>query len=319
MNKQKYPLRLFSIISLAVIALTVIFVSIFGVNTSIEIGGGHQVEVTLSYTNDAGEFVSGRENATEYVNQIKKVLSKHGASVDSYFIEDKNVDTYLVVRINNSTIKNSQTVRSEIANALKIDASRVSGVQKLNAYFGTKLMLYIGLAALCVIIVCFFGGWIRYGVLAGVSLMFAVLHNLILSMALIFLTRVQFSVISLASVLFSTILVVFGVTLILEREKENSKSKQYADYSWDLKLITATKQNKTLWIMPIICAVLGLVMICVPIKYVQLGGVSIWLSVISAVYTMVFITPALHVSLMELKTFRQKQKLSKNKVSKPKK
>lgn len=319
MTKNKYPLKLFSIISLAIIALTVIFVSIFGLRTSVEIGGGYQMEVTLSYTNEAGEYTSGRQNAGAYVSQIKKVLSKHNASVDSYFIEDRDVDTLLVVRICSSKIKNDSSVTAEVASTLNIDVSRVSSLQKLGSYFSTKLMLYIGLAIGCILLVCFFGGWLRYNVLAGVSLMFAALHSLILSMALIFLMRVQFSVISLAAVLVSTILVVLGFACILERERENSKSKQYADLTTDERLILASKQSKTLLILPIVCAVTVLVMVCLPIRHIQLGGVSILLSLVSALYTMLLITPALHANLLDLSKVRQKQKLSKNKVTKPKK
>lgn len=315
MTKNKYPLKIFSVVSLVLIALTVIFVSIFGVRTSVEIGGGLQVEVKLTYNNEAGQLISDREIAGDYVSQIKKVLSKHGASVDNFVIEDKNIDTYLVVRIAKSKIKNPDTLKSDIAEMLKIDISRVSDLQSLDSYFSSNIMLYISIAILCVLVVCFFAGWMRYGVLSGVSLMFALLHNIIFSMALIFLTRTQFSLVSLAAVLVSSVLVVFGFTQILERNRENSKSKQYAAHNEDEKLILASKQCKTLVIIPIVALILSFVMVCVPVAYVQLAGVSILLCVISSIYSLLFVTPALHVYINDIKNLRAKQKLSTNNIS----
>lgn len=310
-KNKKYPLKLFSIISLVFVVLTIIFVSIFGVNTSVEIGGGSQLEITLSYK-DGDNYISGRENVTEYVEVVKDVLKDHGCSVDSYLVEDKLVDTYLVIRIADSEIENVEKIPAQIATKLGIAQSRVSSVQKLSSYFTNNQMLYIGLAVLAIIAICFFAGWLRYTIVGGVTLAFAALHNLILSLAVVFLYRVQFSMISLVSVLAFTILSVLAFALILERSRENAKSKQYSALTQDEQLLNATKQNKNLLWFAVALFALTIVMVCVPIRYIQLAGVSLQLCLAVCAYTSIFVAPALHVYLADVRNSKAKQKLSKN-------
>ena len=315
MFKNKYPLKLFAIISLALVVLTTVIVCIFGVNTSIEIGGGSQIEITLS--TKSGETVnSGRENVEQYVETIEDILKDHGSAIDSYIVEDKYVDTYLIVRSTDNEIEGASTIPSEIATKLGIDLSRVSTVQKLSSYFTDNQMLYIGLAVLTVIVIAFFLGWIRYSINGGVTLAFSILHNLILSLAIIFVTRVQFSTVSLIGTLIFTLLSAIVTTLILERKRENSKSKQYAELSESAKMFEATKQNKhLLWIAAVLFALM-IVMLCIPIRYIALAGVSLIICLVVCAYTAICVTPALNVYLSETFIAKEKQRLSKNVTTK---
>ena len=311
LKNKKYPLKLFSIISLAFVVLTIIFVAIFGVNTSIEIGGGSQIEITLSYK-DGDNYISGKENTIDYVDSVKEVLDEYGCNIDSYLVEDKLVDTYLVVRIADNKIEGASEIPAKIAEKLGIDQSRVSSVQELSSYFSENQMLYIGLAVVAVIAICFFAGWLRYTIVGGITLAFAALHNLILSLAINFLYRVQFSVVSLVGVLVFTMLSVLTFALILERARENSKSKQYASLSSDEQLICATKQNKNLLWVAVALFALTIVMVCLPIRYIQLAGVSLQLCLLVAAFTSLFVAPALHSYLFDIRSAKAKQKLSKN-------
>lgn len=314
MFKNKYPLKLLSIISLAIIVLTTIFVAIFGVNTSVEIGGGYQLEVKLSYEKN-GEYFAGTENAETYLEKTKDVLDSYGCKVDSYFVEDKLVDTYLIVRIADAQVEGANNIAGSVALKLGLNTTDVA-IHQLSSYFTNNIMLYIGLAILTVIIICFFAGWLRYSLMGGITLAFAVLHNLILSLALIFLTRVQFSMVSLVAVLALTVYSIFAFTSILERVKENNKSKQYAELTHDQKLISATKQNKHLYLICIILLAVSLAIIFVPVRYIQLAAVSVQLAVIACVFTFTFIAPALYAYLADFQTNKEKQKLSKNVVQK---
>ena len=311
MNKKKYPLGILAIISLVIIAVSAIIVAIFGINTSIEIGGGSQIEITLSYE-EAGVHHDGKENTTIYAEKVGKVLKNHSASIDTYFVEDKLVETTLVIRVANSNIKNAADLKVEIADALEIDEARVSEVQQLKSYFSNKLVLYVGLAILAIVAICFFMGWLRHGILAGVSLMFATLHSFIVSLAIIFVTRVQFSLVGLCSAVVLTILSVFAFACILERYKENARSSQYDELNFDQKLMLATKQNN--WLVAIACVTFAtaLVMIFTPVAYVTLAGVNVLISLVVGGYTATFIAPALHGYLLELAGAKEKKRLSKN-------
>ena len=315
-NKRKYPLAIFAIVSLVILVVSSIIVAIFGINSSIEISGGSQIEITMSYEQD-GVHHDGKENAQHYVNEINKVLSNHSASVDTYIVEDKLVDTFLVVRIAQKDIKNADSIKSEIATALSIDQTRVSNVENLTSYFSNKLILYIGLALLAVLAICFFTAWLRYGILAGVSMMFMILHNFIISLALIFATRIQFSMITLCVTVALTILSTFAFAMMLERNKENSKSTQYADLDNTQKMMLATKQNNWLLVFAVVVLAMSLVFLFTPIKYMRLAGLTSLIALLVTLYSTVLMVPGLHVYLLDVAGSREKKKLSKNVETKP--
>ena len=308
---SKYPLVIFALVSLIIIAVSALVVGICGVRTSIEIGGGSQIEVTMSY-DQAGEHHTGRENTQEYVGKVKSVLAKHDAFVDSYFVEDKLVDTYLVVRIAKSEIAGATDIKAEIATELGIDASRVSDVQVLTASFSNNTILFITLGIVAMVVVCFFIGWLRYGLVAGVTLLLAVLHNFILSFATIFLCRIQLSMIALCSIIAMSVLSVFALICILEREKENLKSKQYAELTPEQSLWTATKQSKWLISIFAIAGIVSLLALVIPINYIRFAGLAGLIITIVSVYTAIGICPALQALFVEISNTRQKQRLSKN-------
>lgn len=308
---KKYPLKLFAIISLVVVVLTTVFVCIFGVNTSIDIGGGSQIEIKLSY-NDGTTVISGKENATDYVNKIEDVLSMNGCHIDSYVVEDKAVDSYLIVKIAKTQIKYADRIPAQIANKLGISESRVGNVQKISSSFSSTQMLFIGLSILAVVLICFLFGWLRYSLMGGVSLAFGSLHNIILSLAILFLFRVQFSMISIVNIAIQSVMGSFVMALLLEKIRENSKSKQFASLTEDEKMWTVTKQSKNLiWFAGVIFA-FALCLIFIPIRSLQLAGLSILLTLIVTVYTNIFIAPALFINLADIRNAREKQRLSKN-------
>lgn len=305
MNK-KSPLLWFIIASIFIIVVSSIIVGVFGVNASIEISGGSQIEIQMSDSTKTGE----------YVDKASKVLGNHGQHIDSYFVEDKLTDTYLVLRVNSTNIKDSDSIKAEIASALEIDQSKVSGVIKIDSYFANKIMLYIGLSILAIVIVCFFLGWIRLGIIGGTSLLFAFLHSMIMSFALIFLTRVQFSVTSLVMVFAGSIISVFATEILLERLKENLKSKQYSALSENQNIVNVLKQNKVLLLPVVIALIVSLVLIILPINNIRFVGLSLLFVLLSTVYTTACITPALHAFMLKVNGSRQKQKLSTNVKSK---
>ena len=323
-NLKKYPLKWTALASLVVLVLTIIFVSIFGVKTSIEVGGGSQIEIRLTYSqNDSldAEKISEVGRVGDYVAGVKKVLKKHNASVDSYLVEDKLIDTYLVVKIDKTNIKNADSISSEIATRLGIDASRVSDVITLGSYFSNSVLLWTGLGILTVVIVLFFAAWLRYGLMAGITMPLAFLYNIIMSLAVIFLLRVQFSMVSFVSVVVLSLLVVWVLSLMFERVKENSKSSAYSDYTNEQHFFKATKQVWQYGLIAAVILVACLVLVCVPIKYVQLAALSVIFADIVAAVTAAIVAPGLQCYLQQVYTLRpeRKKKVKKAKNAKTKK
>lgn len=311
LKDKKYPLKLFAIISLAIVVLTTIFVCIFGVNTSIEIGGGSQIEIKLSYQGDT-TWESGRDNVPDYVDKIEDVLSNNGCHIDSYIVEDKAVDTYLVVKIAKTDIKNSDRIPTQIADKLGIAQTRVGNIQKISSSFSNTQMLYIGLSILAVVLACFIFGWLRYSLIGGVALAFGSLHNLIISIAVLFLFRVQFSMVSIVSIMVESIVGAFVFVHLLESIRSNSKTKQFLALSEDEKMWSVTKQSKNLiWLAGVIFA-FALCLIFIPIRSLQLAGLSVLLGLLVSAYTSIFMAPALYSNLAEIRNIKEKQRLSKN-------
>ena len=118
--------------------------------------------------------------------------------------------------------------------------------------------------------------------------------------------------ISLVAVLALSLISLCSLIHILERKRENDKSSQYADLTEDQKMIAATKQSKSALFIAGIVLLLALAMICVPIRYIELAGISIVLSLIACVYTTICVAPALHSYMCDVHSEREKQKLSKN-------
>lgn len=315
---KKYPLKIFSAISLAIICIAIVVVSIFGIKSSIELGGGSQIEIQISYTNESGDIVDGKDQALDYVKTVKKTLKDYRCSVDSYFVEDKLADTYLVIRIAKTNIKNADQLRQDLSTDLNISIERVSNVDILSSYFSGDTLLYIGLSILIILALSFFLGWIRYNLLSGVALSFALLHNIILSLALLIITRVQFSMVSLVAMLLMSTLMQFAICMILERNKENLKSKVYQSKSVAENLMISTKQNKALLIFPAVLALVSVILLFIPVRQIQLSSVSLLLLLVSATYTVLCLAPALITYLIEIKEMRNKQKLSTQNISKKK-
>ena len=311
MNK-KYPLKIFAVVSLVIIVIASIITGVLGVHSSIEIGGGSQIAIQTSYENADHVMVDGRENVNAYLKKVKPILSKHGAYVDSYFVEDKLTDTYLVIRMTKQNLKDVESIKTEIATELDIDAARISDVQKIDSYFSNKTMLFVGLAILAIIVIAFFIGLFRYGIVGGTSLLFAIMHNIIMSLALIFLTRAQLSMIGIVSIIALTVIGIFAYVYMLEQVREDKKSKQYQDYSHADLMITATKKNKAIIFMAAAIVIVSIVLALVPINHIRFAGLSMFLSTIAAAYTFFGISPAIHAALSEIQSQRQKDKLSTN-------
>ncbi len=318
-KQKKYPLLWLTIVSLVVLVVSVVVVAVCGVKTSIEIGGGSQIEVCLTYEESSDvnvDKLSDADNTTNFVSKIKKVLANHNASIDSYFLQDNLTDTYLIVRIAKTDIKGADTISAEISEALNISADRVSDVQTLKSYFSSSILLYIGLGILCAIVILFFVGWLRYGLMAGISLPFAFLYNIIISLAVLFAIRVQFSMISLIACLVLSILSTYAFAFVLERVRENRKSSAYADYTAEEHFMLAYFKNKSVIFIAVVLAVACIALIFVPINYVRLAAVSSLIALLVSAYTYMLMAPALHCYLLEISSLAPK----KNKAAKqPKK
>ncbi len=313
--QKKYPLLVSTIVSCVIIVVSLFILGFFGLKLSVSLGGGSRMEVNLE------------QNAIvkEAKDKVGEVLSKHHISIDSSFVEDKYVAgaddeteylrKCLVIQVAKKGISAEEKaeIKSEIAQALGTNPAYVSEMQEITSSVTAKEVLFVALAV-GIIAICFFiFAWIRYNVFAGISFVLSFLHNIILFLSLIILTRVQLSVISLIIVLIMTLVMSIVLVNIYEKFKETSKLSSSDKIPVSELMLSSEKQVVMPYAIILATALLcSLMLLIVPANMVKIASVSgIYACVITA-YTSLIIGPASYAAVLEIRDMNQKAQLSRN-------
>lgn len=303
MKNKKSFLGLYLIISFVIIIAAVIVSLTAGINLGTDIGGGTQLEVTIADTTAKNKQIEA----------VKDIVEDYGYRVDKIFVEDKFVDTVIVVRIADKNVEAKSEIRNAIVSELSIQSDDISKFETFNGSITNKAVLWIGVAIVCLLLLLFIAGWIRYKLVAGLSLMFAILHTLMLSVALFVLTRLPITKVSLIEILCGVIFTLFAFVFALEKIKENAALKYNSDLS-TIELVEMSKKStiKPLAFFAITIAVVCLVFVCVPVSFVALSACGLLVCLVSAVYSYYFIGMDFHEKILDIKVQADKAKLSKN-------
>lgn len=303
MKKQKSLLWLYAVISFVVIVVAVVLSLTVGINLGTDIGGGTQIEVTVSST----------ENISSQVDKIEDVLKNYNLRSERVFVEDKYTDTLIVVRVAEKSIENEADIRTLIAEELGIDEANIAEFATINGTVTNRAVIWTSVAIICLLLVVFIAGWIRYGIIAGLTLMISLLHTLLLSVAMLIITRLPINFVSLIVILCGIVFVLFALVLTLERIKENSALKHNESLS-TAELVEISKRGviKPLIVFAVLIMVVAIVLVCIPVRYVALSALSLIVCLAVCVYSYYLLGIELHKYLLELKATNDKLKLSKN-------
>jgi len=303
MKNKKSFLGLYLIISFVVIIAAVIVSLTAGINLGTDIGGGTQLEITIDDSSAS----------KKQINSVKNIIQDYGYRVDKIFVEDKFTDTIIVVRIADKNVEAKSEIRNAISSKLDINADNISKFETFNGSLTNKSILWIGIAIVCLLLAIFVAAWIRYKLVAGLSLVFAILHALMLSVSLFVLTRLPITKVSLIEIVCGIILLLFAFVFALEKIKENVSLKHNNELS-TIELVEISKKStiKPLAFFAIAITVVCLVFVCVPVAFVQLAACGLIVSLVSAIYSYYFIGMDFHEKLLDLKVQADKAKLSKN-------
>ena len=310
MNNKKFIPYLYLIISFVIIVSAVIVSLTAGLNLGTDLGGGSQLEIKIS----------GNVATKQNINKIKDVLKNNGERYETIFVEDKVVDSVIVVRINDKKIEHKAEIVESLAEKLDVSTENISAFKTINGTVTKKSVLYAGITMVCLLLFVFAAGWIRYGLVAGLSLMFGFLHSLMLSVSLLVVTRISITITALIVMLVATALLVFALVLLLERVRENSKLKHNEKLEPE-ELVSISQKSviKPLLFLLTLALVVTVMLICVPIKMVILSALAMLVCLVASAYTYYCVFVPTHTKLLQLKSRIDKIKLSKNNSPAPQK
>ena len=309
MNKKKSFLGLYLIISFVIIIAAVVVSLTAGINLGIDVGGGTQFEVVV--TPDDGEvdnkFVQKQEDI------IKDVLKDNGLYAEKIFVQDKDSYVFVVVRVADDNITNRAEIVADLVSALEIEEEAVSEFSIISGSLTKKAVIWASVAIVCILLVVFFAGWIRYRIMSGITLTFAVLHALMLSVALHVITRLPITFNSIIIMLCSAVLILFALIFVLEKIREITKSR--SSENLEINEIVRTAKSRTL--LPLICLaamifVMAVVFVFIPVVHVQFTACSLVVCLASLVYTYFFVAVELHEKLLEIREATERARLSRD-------
>lgn len=313
-NTKKYPLLISAIVSCVIVVVSLFILGFFGMKLGTSLGGGSQFEVVIS--NDA--------NTKEYVKDIKSVVADNGYRVDTSFVEEKfkagesqfeYTERCLVIKIADKDIcaEKQTAIRNAVAEKLGIDVADVSEIEVITSVIKGKDVLFLGLALGIVVIALFAFAWIRYNLYAGLSFILANLHNVILFLSLMILTRIQINMISLVAIVVLTLIMSAVLIVIYEKYRELANLKTEEKMTIYNRMAVSEKETlKPYGIIAGIALVFALLMLFVPVAMVRFAALGVIFALLVTVYTTLIIGPGSYASLLELKNDYLMAVLSRN-------
>ena len=298
------PLKYLFIGIASMLALAIIFVCCFGFNTSVEFGGGSQIKI------DVTEVVD--QSAT--LKKASAVLSANKLSVENTFVEDNGTQTYLVFRVTDKNIKNTDAIKSELSARCGVSAESIIGFDAVNYTTESSTVLLFGLGFVALIVVVFFAGWARYKLTGALTLTLATFVDFMLYLSIVAVLRIRISSATLISLVSSVVLTTMAIVAVLENVRGSKKLKQYENYSnKDMVVHFAQKEFLPFAVICGVVAVFGVLCLFIPNAYVQTFDFSLIFSAIIALFVSMILGPAFYVYALDVGDSRKQAKLNKNK------
>ena len=311
---KKYPLLISLILSCVLVVTSLFILGFFGMNLGTSLGGGSQIEV----------IVPNGADTNDYVKKIEKCFKVNGYSVDSSFVEDKFVageneteftKTVIVAKVAKSDISDTDEkyIRYAIADSLDINIDNISKIENITSVVKAKNVLFLGLAIGIIAVCLFVMGWIRHDIFAGLTFIFAYLHNIILYLALLILTRVQLNLISLGVVMILTLIMSALLIQIYEKNRETTKMQTNEKLTATERMLLSQKQVvKPYVFIGASILIFAALLVLVPVNAVRLTALNILIATVVTAYTSLIVGPGSYAYLLEVSEFNKKAVLSRN-------
>ena len=309
---KKYPLLISTIVSCVIIIASLFVLGFKGMNLGVSLGGGTQIEVTMN---------DGILTST-YTNKIDDVLDKYGLNIDTNFVEDKynasekdgeftrkNLVIQVAKELDETT---SSNVKNDIVKTLGVKEDAVELGNIKSSVLSKSVLLLAG--AFGILAVAFFlFGFIRYDVFAGISFVLAFLHNIILYLSIVIITRIQLTLSAISAMMFLTLVMTIVLVSIYERYREVSKEQDAAKLSISENMINSEKEIiKPFSIIAVAILVFTLSLLFLPVSRIVIIAVNMLIAFVVTLYTSLLIGPSSYVALLDIREMNRKAILSRN-------
>lgn len=302
MKSKKSLLWLYAVISLVIIVTAVVVSLTAGMSIGTDVGGGIQVEVKLS----------ADSNIKDSVADFKDVLAENGYTAEKVFAEDKYVDQYVVAKISKKDIANQDQFKTSIATKLGVSAEDVT-ILEFDGTVTNKAVIWTSVGIVCMFLALFVFGWIRYGVVSGLTLTVAPLHSLLMAISLLTLTRLPITMAVIVEVLACVVLVAFATTLLLEKIRENKKMKHNQSLSQEAIVDLSNKETiKPLIFVSALVLIISLVLVFVPVRLVVFSALSLIICLAVAIFSYYCLAITMQSVMLTMEQATQKARLSRN-------
>lgn len=311
---KKFPLLICLIVSCAIVIASLFVSGFCGIKLAPSLGGGSQFEVAIADTADAKTCVKS----------IKEVLGDNQLTLESSAVEDKYLaldgegaytKRCIVVKVSESDISDEKelSVREAIATALNVPESRVSKIDNIVSSIKSSDILYIGLAVGIIALCLFVFGWIRYDIFAALSFILSYLHNIILSLAIMIITRVPMGLVSIAAAMVLTFIMTALLISIYEKNKVESELHLAEKETISERMIRAEKYAvKPFILVAVACVVFAALLFIVPVLSIVYSSISIVIALVCSAYTALLVGPGVYSAFLEIQSAYEEARLSRN-------
>ena len=311
---KKYPFLISLIISFAIVVASIFVVAFCGLKLNPSLGGGSQFEISIADNVDAKGSIQ----------KIKEVLDDNNITYDSFTVEDKAKATnvagvhsqrHIVVNVIATNVSDEveSKVRADVASKLSISVDDVSGIENIISSIKSKDILLFGLGIGIIAICLFVFGLIRYDVFAGIAFFLSILHNIILFLSIMILTRIPLGLISIAAIAVLSLIMSAILVSVFEKNKLENEVRLAEKETPSERLINAEISATKPYIVVLIAVLLFTIMLFfVPLYNVIFSALSILISVIVTLYTTLLIGPSVYGTFLDIKQARFNATLSRN-------
>ena len=311
---KKFPLLICLIVSCAIIVASLFVAGFAGIKIAPSLGGGSQFEVV----------VHDSANTETTVKSIKNALAECELSFDSATVEDKFValegegsytKRVIIVKILESDISDEREaeVVKHIAWAAGVPESKVSSIENIISSIKSSDVLYLGLGIGIIALCLFVFGWIRYDIFAGLSFILSYLHNIILFLSVLIITRLPLSLVAIAGIMILTLVMTALVISIYEKNKVESEMHLTEKETISQRMIRSeVYAMKPFALVGAVALVASALLLLVPVMSITLSSFALMIAVACSGYTGLLVGPGVYTAFLEIKNAYTEATLSRN-------